>query len=311
MNKIFSIIAFLLCCNLQAELFYTPQMISSHLKTYSQEEIQLIQKDLPVVRSVCLDDTHNTPSRFYLATAGGPGSRKTTILEKFVFSHPEYQGGVYLDPDARALKFMAHTYYAKSLSPLMIATTNNYDQVIKNAYEKWRGGSNYITLTLMEESFALGRSIIHGTTSTGDHLPKFLTKLKENQYEVILLLCSCPDEMRYEAIDYRNQVVRFYQSSREDAVAKGTLFAKRMQSYFTYADRLYFYWSDDLSSNERLAGTWFKGKFEIHDAEAMQKFIDKYELDREALQKAGTSIPAFNTFLNTNHPGCNKQNCTQ
>lgn len=297
MKRVFWILAFISCINLQAELFFTPQMISSHLKEYSEEEILLLNKDLDVVRSICLDGKQNTETQFYLATAGGPGARKTTVLEKFVSTHPEYQGGVYLDPDPRTLKFMVHTYYAKSLSPLTISAINNYEQVIKNAYEKWRAGSNYIVLSLLEESFSAGRSIIYGTTSTGGHIPSFFAKLKENSYEIVLLLCSCPDDVRYEAVDYRNCVVRFYQSSPEDAVAKGTLFPQRMSSYFAYADQMYFYWSDGLFIPERLAGVWRNGKMEVHDKEAMQKFIEKYEKDRIDLKEKGIVIPSFDTFL--------------
>jgi len=282
---------------LQAEFFFTPQMISSHLKGYTDKEIELINKDLSVVRSICLNDTHNAKNRFYLATAGALGSRKTTILEKFVAAHPEYQEGVYLDPDPRTLRFMAHTYYAQSLTPLAISQANDYDQVIKNAYEKWRGASNYIVLSLFEEAIAAGRSVIYGTTSTGAHIPSFLTKLKENGYRVALLLCSCPDALRYEAIDYRNKVVRFYQSSPEDAVAKGKLFPQRMGAYFAHADLLYFYWSDDLTSPERLAGIWQSGKLKIHDAEAMQRFVEKYEADRLALAAEGETIPSFESYL--------------
>jgi hypothetical protein len=272
MNKIFIILAVTFNFTLQAELFFTPEMIATHIQKYTEEEIHLINKDLDVVRSVCFGNLQNTEHRFYLATAGAPGSRKTTILERFVSNHPKFQGGVYLDPDPRTLKFMVHTYYATSLNPLSIATIGNYDEIIKNAYEKWRGGSNYICLTLLEESFALGRSVIHGTTSTGSHVPDFFAKLKENHYEIILLLCACPDEVRFEAIDYRNRVVRFYQSSNEDAVAKGKLFLQKMDSYFAYADKIYFFWSDSLFSTERLAAVWSEGKFEIHDQEAMDSY---------------------------------------
>ncbi|MBA3956778.1 MAG: hypothetical protein H0X51_00065 [Parachlamydiaceae bacterium] len=297
MRRLFFILALLSGAVLNAEFFFTPQMVSSHLKGYSQEEIELLNKDLNVVRSVCLDGTKNTEERFYLATAGAPGARKTTILEKFVSLHPEYQGGVYLDPDPRTLKFMVHTYYARSLSPLVISSTGNYDKVIKNAYEKWRAGSNYIVLSLLEESFAAGRSITYGTTSTGAHTPDFFARLKENNYEIVLLLCSCPDEVRYKAVDYRNRVVRFYQSSPEDAVAKGALFSQRMDAYFTYADQLYFYWSDSVFAPEKLAGTWSKGKLDILDSKAMQQFVDKYETDRSALKEKGVMIPSFGAFL--------------
>lgn len=283
----------MILCFVLLALFFTPEMIDSHLKGYTQEEVALIQKDLNVVRSVCLDGTQNTDKKFYLATCGGPGALKTTTLEKFVVTHPEYQGGVYLDPDPRTLKFMVHTYYARSLSALAIASAAAYDEAIHAAYDKWRGGSNYIVLTLLEEAFDLGRSIIYGTTSTGGHMATFLPKLKERGYEIILLLCSCPDSLRYDAIDYRNKVVRFYQSSPEDAVGKGILFPQRMATYFANADTLYFFWSDRFGE-ERLGGIWSQGKLEIRDQEAMDRFIEKYESDRE---KISTPLPPFEDFL--------------
>lgn len=282
---------------LHAELFFTQEMISSHLKSYTPNEIQLLEKDLKVVRSVCLDDSENTEIPFYLATAGAPGSRKTTILEKFLDAHPHYQAGVYLDPDPRTLRFMVHTYYAQSLTPFVIAQTGDYNQVIKHAYDKWRPGSNYIVLNLFEEAVASHRSIIYGTTSTGAHIPNFFAKLKERGYQIVLLLCSCPDDLRYKAVDYRNQVIRFYQSSPEDAVSKGKVFPERMSAYFTYADLIYFYWSDDLFSPERLAAVWQNGNMNIQDSEAMQRFIDKYESDRSTLAAEGKMIPAFDSYF--------------
>lgn len=297
MKFLTSVLTCLTCVGLHAELFFTPEMISTHLKPYTEKEVQLLEKDLNVVRSICLDNSENTEIPFYLATAGAPGSRKTTILEKFISDHPAYQGGVYLDPDPRTLRFMAHTYYAQSLTPFVISQTGDYNQVIKNAYDKWRAGSNYIVLSLFEEAVAAGRSVIYGTTSTGAHIPNFFAKLKENGYQIVLLLCSCPDNLRYEAVDYRNQVIRFYQSSPEDAVSKGKFFPQRMGAYFAYADLMYFYWSDDLFSPERLAAVWQNGRMEIHDDEAMQRFVDKYESDRAALAAEGQMIPAFESYF--------------
>lgn len=285
------------CVALRAEVFFTPEMIASHLKGYSEAEIDLLEKDLRVVRSVCLEGTLNSEKKFYLATAGGVGACKTTILERFVSMHPEYQMGVYLDPDPRALKFMVHTYYALGLSPLALSEVGDYGLLIRNAYNKWRGGSNYIVLSLLEEAFGLGRSIIYGTTSTGGHMESFLSKVKENGYEVILLLCFAPDEVRYDAIDYRNEMVRFYQSSPEDAVVKGILFPQRMSVYFDHADQLYLYWTDALFEKERLAAVWKKGDLEIFDREAMGKIIQKYEEDRSSLAEKGTVIPSFDQLL--------------
>lgn len=280
-----------------ATLFFTPQMIATHLQSYTPQEIELIEKDLAVVRSVCLSSAQAPSSRFYLATAGAPGARKTTILEKFVAVHPEYQRGVYIDPDPRTLRFMVHTYYAESLSPLTISQAPNFETVIQNAYNRWRAASNYIVLTLFEEAVGAGQSVVYGTTSTGAHIPHFLAKLKENGYRVVLLLCSCSDNLRYKAVEYRNQTVRFCQSSPEDAISKGKFFPQRMQAYFDHADELYFYWSDDLFSQERLAATWQEGELKVLDSEAMQRFENKYEEDRAALKVEGISIPSFNSYF--------------
>ena len=285
------------CVTLSATLFFTPEMIATHVASYTEREKQLLEKDLACVRSVCLESSEPTETPFYLATAGAPGSRKTTILEKFVAAHPDYQGGVYLDPDPRALRFMAHTYYAQSLNPLVISQVGDYNQVIKQGYEKWRAGSNYIVLNLFEEAVAARRSVIYGTTSTGGHIPQFFSALKEHGYQIVLLLCSCSDELRYKAVDYRNREIRFYQSSPEDAVSKGKAFPQRMGAYFAYADVLHFYWSDDLNTPEILAASWQKGKMEIHDSVAMQKFIDKYEADRAVLAAEGQVIPPFDSYL--------------
>lgn len=297
MKFLLSIFSILFISYIYGELFFTPQMIATHLESYTEEELKLIKKDLNIVRSICLENTHNTDTRFYLATAGAPGSRKTTILEKFVASRPEFQEGVYLDPDPRALKFMAHTYYAQSLTPFLISQTENFEDVLKNAYEKWRPASNYIALTLFEEAVGSGRSIIYGATSTGSHISNFFTKLKENGYQIILLLCSCPDDVRKKAVEYRNQVLHFYQSSPEDAIAKGKFFPQRMRIYFAHADILYFFWSDDLFSAEKLAAVWKKGNLEIRDSKAMDSFAEKYEADRISLSTEGQVIPHFSSYF--------------
>ncbi len=285
----------LACTRLHAEFFFTPDMI--HLESYTEEEVRLIEKDLKTVRSICLEDTEKSETLFFLATAGAPGSRKTTILERFIAAHPEVRGGVYLDSDTRVLKYMGHTYYAQSLPPFVIGQSDDYMQVIRNAYNKWHYAADYIMVSLFEEAVAASRSITFGVTSTGAHVPRFLAKMKEAGYKIILLLCSCPDELRREAVEYRNNVIRFYQSSPEDTLVKGKLFPQRMWAYFAHADLMYFYWSDELFSPERLAAIWQNGQLEIRDPEAMQRFIDKYEEDRAALALEGEIIPPFERYL--------------
>jgi hypothetical protein len=283
-----------------ASVFFSKEKIETHLSSYSETEKVAIAKDLEVVKSVCFSDVRlpiygRRP--VYLATAGGPGSRKTTILERFLHHHLEYAHGAYIDPDPRTLRYMVHTYYSQSLSPLVISESDDYSDVLKEGYYKWRGGSNYIALTLLEEAFQKSYDVVHGTTSTGSHIDQFFPAVKEAGYKIVLLLCSCEDELRKEAIEYRNKEIRFFQSSPEDAVQKGILFPERMPLYFQYADTLYLFWSDSLFEKERLAAVVEHGKLEIRNAEALQAFIAKYESDRELLMKEGKELPAFDTFI--------------
>lgn len=270
-----------------AHLFFTPEMRMTHLKSYSEEEKEAIEKDLNVVRSVCLSSvvTKKEKKFLYLATAGGPGSRKTTTLERFLKDHQMSSSVVYLDPDQRALKFMPHTYYSRSLCAFELAKFETYSLAVKAAYEKWRGASNYITLTLMEEAFAQQKSIAHGTTSTGDHIATFFPKLKEEGYEVVLLLCFADDDFRQKAVQYRNDEQKFYQSTPEDAVSKGKVFYQKLNSYFELADTLYLFWSDDLQTQERLAAIVSKGKWQIEDEEAYEKIQRLLEANSVKLKK--------------------------
>ncbi len=283
----------------QKHIFFSPEMTYSHIKDYTSEEKDAILKDLDVVRSVCspIQEKNSIQRPLYLATAGAPGSRKTTILERFMKHYVLSSHMTYLDPDQRALKFMPHTYYSQSLSALAIAEEENYIQQVQNAYEKWRGASNFITLILLEEAFAKRQNIAHGSTSTGAHISEFLSKVKQAEYEIILLLCSAQDNLRKEAIEYRNNEQKFYQSTPEDAVSKGKIFPMRMRSYFTYADTLYLFWSDELVKQEQLAATLSAGKLKIHDLESFNKFIYQFEKDRESLIQEGHKIPTWDELF--------------
>ena len=55
-----------------------------------------------------------------------------------------------------------------------------------------------------------------------------------------------------------------------------------MIDYFMFADTLYLYWRDDLSSLESLAAILENGKLTVFDKEAYHKFMAKHERDRKA-----------------------------
>ncbi len=292
----------LMACALQAEEYFmfSPKQISNYLVSYDDEEKEDIAKDLEVVRSVC--HVKEAPSKdrpFYLASAGGPGSRKSTILERFIQNNPEFQSGVYLDPDHRALKFMAHTYYDKSLNALQMASNPDYLEIRKAAYEKWRGASNYITFVLLEEVLQKKSDTIHGTTLTGAYVPEFLKKLKAEGYHITLVLCYCEDEIRQEAIEYRNNEQRWYQSVPDDASSKGKFFVEKLSVYFQYADTLHLYWSDDLMAEERIAAVFDKGEMIVAEGCAcvLDRFLSKFDDDRETLLAEGKMIPSWDELF--------------
>lgn len=295
-------IAFLFSSSLSARdhFFFSEQALCSRLNNYNETEKLAINKDLEIIRNICLPKSTSELDQqkpIYLATAGAPGARKTTILEKFLKNSQLETSFVYLDPDQRALKWMAHTY-GQSLSAFFTSQYPDYNLAVKAAYNKWREASTYIALTLLEEALTQKSNIAFGTTSTADYVPNFFLKLKDHGYDIVLLLCSCEDKFREEAINYRNEVQKFYQSSPEDALSKGKFFPQRMPSYFSFADTLYLFWSDDLNHSERLAGILKKGELEVIDCDALNRFIQKFEMDRALLQNENQNIPSWDELVN-------------
>ncbi len=281
------------------KIFFSENQLSSYLNNYNETEKLEIDKDLKIIRNICLPAINKEPNKqkpIYLATAGAPGARKTTILERFLKSSQLGTTCVYLDPDQRALKWMAHTY-GQSLTAFVSSQYPQYYLALKAAYDKWREASTYIALTLLEEALKEKRNIAFGTTSTSAYVPNFFLKLKDNGYDIVLLLCSCEDRFREEAISYRNEIQKFYQSSPEDAVNKGKIFPQKMPSYFSFADTLYLFWSDDLNHPERLAGILKEGRLKVTDSEALNRFIEKYETDRASLQSEVSSILSWNELM--------------
>jgi predicted ABC-type ATPase len=284
---------------LEAHVFYSPEMLEEKLNHYTAQERKAIHKDLQIVKSICFpEETVSQKHPTYVATAGAPGARKTTILEKFIKTDDRYKNCVHLDPDSRGLKFMVHTYISQSLSPTVIAEVHDYNQVIKNAYEHWVLASTYICSELLEEALENHYDIAHGTTLTGDVAEGLLKAIQEEGYEITLLLCGCSSEFRAEAIRYRNQEQRFYQSSPEDTLQRAKLFPQKMEIYFKYANHLHFFWSDTLSTLESLAASYENGILTIHEEDTWKSFVEKYEEDRMILIREGKQIASLRDLLN-------------
>lgn len=267
-------------------------VVSSLLSRYNEAETKLINADLELIRLLAFRDKQavsggKNPS--YIGTAGGPLSRKSTILEKVLEEKPIYNNYVYLDPDQRGLKFMANTYIARSLSNLEIFKAQSLLDVRRNAYLHWRDASNYITNTLINEAYDKKFNIAHGTTLTGAVSTFFLKKLKERGYEITLLLSFASDSFRKEALEFRNDKQGFYQSTPSDFIEKANLFSERMKDYFEFADHIDLYWTEKMGDPIKIAASWNRGKkIKIEDKMSYGKIVNyytKYQVANPELQK--------------------------
>ncbi len=256
------------------------EYVYNFLKEYSQKEVGLIMDDLDNIRKLCFRDiiTPVKGEKIYVATAGGPGASKSTILEAYLQDKPNF---AYLDPDQRAIKFMINTYL-QEFTNYNICGDSNLNSLLQKAYDKWRGASNYIASTLLNEAYTKGYNIAHGTTSTSEHIVRLYQKLKQNGYKINLLLCNSTDENRVEALEHRVKAQCFCQVDPNDIIKKGKMFPERFSAYFQYADEIHFYWIDNFLEGAILAATLIKGKkILIHDKGALQKFTEKYDQDRK------------------------------
>lgn len=269
-----------------------PQATIDRLITgYSPQEQVRIQDDLISIRKLVFRDKKPAEGQkpVYLASAGAPGARKTTILETYLHNHSQFLSAVYIDPDQRALKYM-HTYQdSLSNHHIMNAKSRSLSKVREQAYNYWRNASNYIANTLLNEAFNGRYDIAHGTTLTGPHSGDLLQKLRNAGYEIQLVLCFAPESFRNEAVEFRNQVQGFYQSTPSDFAEKSILFYKRMPIYLSHADLLYFHWSESIDKPIALAAQMKPAQKQlvIHRDHDFKKITYVYD---EASQKDKTLV---------------------
>lgn len=262
---------------IQSQLVIPHDVNESLLKTYSQDEKNLINEDFKNIKTLCFrNTTPATEQPLYVATAGGPGACKSTVLETYLQGKPNF---VYADPDQRSLKFMMNTYH-QSLTQYHVSASKNYNDLQKSAYDKWRGGSNYIANTILNDAFDKGYNVAHGTTLTGPTIEPFLKKVKAKGYKIILLLCFAPDEERVKAVT--SQANRgFLQADPQDVINKGKVFPERFPIYFEYADEIQLYWMDDSTKGSCYAATWTNdGKLVVENQAAFDAFTQQYNRAR-------------------------------
>ncbi|MBU0744652.1 MAG: zeta toxin family protein [Gammaproteobacteria bacterium] len=239
-------------------------------------EKNLIRKDLRNISDLCFSQAKRGQKKsIYVATAGGPGASKTTILESYLHDHP---GFVYVDPDQRALKFMINTYLQDLTNYQM--TKGSCHSVIRGAYVKWRAASNYISNKILNDAFSNRLAIAHGTTSTSIHMESFYKKLHDNGYKIILLLCASPAKNRLKAIVNRETKQCFVQATKADTKQKGKMFYENFPVYFKFADEIQFFWIDDFNEGWVKVGSYTRKKGLKKNHSDFAKFEDSYEVFR-------------------------------
>lgn len=269
---------------------FTEEFLKDFLKTYSKDEQELIQEDLAALLHYSFFKRAPATSKpIYLATAGGPGACKSTVLETYLRTNG-LQDGVYTDPDQVALRKMNYTY-KDWVTNYDYAKAKDYKEALTIAYEKWRWASNYIAHSVLQEAFLKRYNIAHGTTSTSPHIVKLYEKLKPD-YSIELLLCYAPDDIRREAVQTRERQQAFVQADPNDVISKGKEFHKRFPIYFQYADKITFYWQNDLQNGQlpEPAAEWDRttNQILVHNNSHWQHFCAQYHAD---LKASSTEIP--------------------
>lgn len=265
-------------------------VVEQNLQDYTDEEKALIGDDLSNIDQLIFRNKSPNSNAFYLGTAGGPGSCKSTILETILQNDPLFQNACYIDPDPQGLRLMINTYLTRGLSFYTISQAASFKDAQVKAYNYWRGGSNYIAQTLLNKAFKGGFNIAHGTTATSPVVEKFYKALKDKSYTITLVLCYATDETRGKTIQYRTETQANYQATPEDAIQKGKMFPERFPVYFQYADSLRLYWTDNFPSGGSKEVARIENQtLTIKDPIGYKSFVNQYEEDRKNFSSPGLS----------------------
>lgn len=137
--------------------YYKKSDLLKLLETYSIDELASIYDDYHEIRTNCFSALPKK-EKVYIATAGGPASGKSTLLEKEIgyneMSGKNDKGFAYIDPDRTCMQKMQRTYLQDRKKGIEA----------EKAYTKWRDASNFISNCLLAEALHKGYPIAHGTT---------------------------------------------------------------------------------------------------------------------------------------------------
>ena len=214
---------------------------------YTPEERERLEADIQEIWANILE--RNPPKeKVALITAGAPGAGKTIQLRKLLGNT------AYICPDDVCLKQQVRTYVPEGQRDL------------RNAYTKWRPGSNAAAHLILANLIREGYAFSFGTTSTGSNAPKLFQLLHDQGYRIKLIHVIAPDTVRWASILKRDE--SFVQTTESDTRMKGRIAPQRIKDTFLhYADEIDFYYRNGRDSDAILVATWIKdGKLlEIKD----------------------------------------------
>ena len=241
--------------------FFPAQAIKAFLKGYSDEDLQLIFEDFFELKESVFQKADRRP--LFLVTAGSPCAGKSTLLERYLEKSDVHYA--YIDPDRVCLFHMTRTYVAdrnKGKTPL-------------EAYNHWRGASNFISNTLMAFALSEGYATALGSTMTSPYSYKAFQGVRGYGYKEHILHVSCPDDLRV-ASEKKRRDSGVVQCDEDDLRAKGVMFYQRLDDYLKHADTMEIYYRGGMDSYV-LAATWKDGSMQVLDKEAYPHIVGLHD----------------------------------
>lgn len=224
-----------------------------HPDLYTADEKEKLQNDInEIYKRILAEDP--VREKLVIITAGAPGAGKTVKLRQDraekVSKGTNY---AYICPDDICLKSQTRTYVAD------IATGGDTMSVRKDAYTKWRPGSNAATHLILGNLIREKCAFYFGTTSSGPATGKFFEFLKLQGYKIRLIHVSAPDDVRWGSIQKRDKT--FVQTTEQDIKEKGLLLPQRINDAFLkYADEIEFYYRPEVEQDAVLAARWLRNE---------------------------------------------------
>ena len=169
-------------------------------------------------------------------------------LEK---SFSEGRRYAYICPDDVCLQKQRRTFLSE------VQSSDESPKSRKQAYDKWRPGSNAATHIVLSNLVKEKISFYFGTTSSSPLTGRFFEFLKKHGYRIKVLHISAPDDVRWGSIQERDKT--FIQATEKDIKEKGALVPQRINDTFLkFADEIAFYYRSAVSEDAVLAATWHR-----------------------------------------------------